>query len=170
MADFDQIYHWVLTNNKAEQSGTIWLEGKKKFKIQTENQLIVCDGTTVWTYSQNTNQVLIDNVQNANDITLPGDIMLNFLGKYRPIYIDKEKLNGVECHKIELDAKNDDEFIQKVIVWVGKKDLIVHQIEQIDLNNNENIYRLKNIQFDVQFAKEFFKYIPPDSVEVIDMR
>ncbi|NOZ60613.1 MAG: outer membrane lipoprotein carrier protein LolA [Calditrichaeota bacterium] len=169
-ADFEQTYYWVLTDNTAVQRGTIWLEGKDKFKIQTENQLIVSDGKTVWTYSKNTNQALIDNVQKAEDITLPGDVMLRFLDKYRATYIGEERADGIACQRLELTANSGDQFIQKVILWVGKKDPIVRQIEQIDLNKNTSTYHLKGIEFDTPFAKDFFHYSPPDSVEVIDMR
>ena len=169
-ADFEQTYYWVLTDNKAEQFGTIWLEGKDKFKIQTENQVIVSDGKTVWTYSKNTNQVLIDNVQKTEDITLPGDIMLNFLDEYKAIYTGKEKLKKILCHRLEMTAKDENQFIQKVILWVGNDDLVVHQIEQIDLNKNTNTYYLKSIEFNKPFDDNFFHYEPGDSVEVIDMR
>ena len=169
-ADFEQTYYWVLTDNKSEQYGTIWLEGKTKFKIQTENQLIVSDGKTVWTYSKTTNQVLIDDVQKTDDITLPGDIMLTFLDKYDPVYIGEELTNGIKCHRLELTSKTDDQFIQKIILWIGNKDLEVKKIQQIDLNKNKNTYVLKSIQFDVLFPKDFFQYSPPDSVEIIDMR
>lgn len=169
-ADFEQTYYWVLPDTKSEQYGTIWLEGKTKFKIQTENQLIVSDGKTVWTYSKTTNQVLIDEVQKADDITLPGDIMLTFLDKYDPIYIGEELINGIKCHRLELTSKTDDQFIQKIVLWISIRDLIVKKIQQIDLNKNKNTYVLKSIKFDVLFPKDFFHYVPPDSVEVIDMR
>ena len=169
-ADFHQTFHWVLTNTKSEQNGTIWLEDKEKFKIKTETQLVVSDGKTIWTYSQSTNQVLIDNVQKAEDITLPRDILLNFSDKYQATFVKEEKLNGEDCFVIELNSKTDDNFIKKMTIWVSQKRLVVKKIVQTDLNNNLNTYILSNIQFDVLLEDNFFKYNIPDSVEVIDMR
>jgi len=146
--DFLQTFHWKLTENISEQKGTIWLEGKEKFKIESEDQTIVSDGTTVWIYSNANNQVLIDKVANAEDINLPRDILLNFSDT----------------------SRMDDQFIKQIKIWIETKKMILVKIEQTDLNKNVSSYLLSNFKTNVPISANFFKYEIPDTVEVIDMR
>ncbi len=167
---FSQRYYWKLTDNVSMQNGTIWLEGKEKFKIQTNGQEIVSNGEVVWTYSKTNNQVLIDNVAHSEDIKLPREILLDFKEDYQPVYLIEEMLAEVNCHLIRLLPKKKENFIKEIRVWIDKKRLVVKQIEQTDLNNNVNTYTLSDIEFDVDLKSNFFTYQAPDSVEVIDMR
>ncbi|HDP98313.1 MAG TPA: outer membrane lipoprotein carrier protein LolA [bacterium] len=169
-SDYKQVFYWKLTDNIAEQQGVIWLQGKEKFRIETENQTIVSDGKTLWTYSRATGQVIVDNVQNSEDINLPKDILLNFSDEYRASYISDELIDKDKCHLIELRPSSGDQFIKLIKIWIHIKDMIVIKIEQTDLNDNTNTYWLSNIEFNLPLKDSFFKYVVPDSVEVIDMR
>ncbi len=168
--NFLQLFYWKLTDNKAEQSGTIWLEGKEKFKILTDNQLIISDGNTIWTFSKTTNQVIVDNLQSAEDVDLPKDILLNFSDKYHAEYIQDEKIDGIDFHLIKLTSKTEENFVREMRIWIDIKEKTVNKIEQLDLNNNTNTYLLRDFIFNVDLGAKFFKFEIPDSVEVIDMR
>ncbi|MCD4664383.1 MAG: outer membrane lipoprotein-sorting protein, partial [Bacteroidales bacterium] len=150
--------------------GVIWLEGKEKFKIQTEDQLIITNGKAIWTYSKANNQVIVDKVKNAEDINLPRDILLNFSDQYKAHYIKEEKVDNQDCHVLGFTAKTDDKFINQMKIWIDSKKTLVIKIEQIDLNENVNTYLLSNIEFDLSLPAKFFSYKIPESVEVIDMR
>ena len=163
-------FHWKLTENISEQKGTIWLEGKEKFKIESEDQTIVSDGTTVWIYSNANNQVLIDKVANAEDINLPRDILLNFSDDYESLYVKEEKIENQNCFLIELTSRMDDQFIKQIKIWIETKKMILVKIEQTDLNKNVSSYLLSNFKTNVPISANFFKYEIPDTVEVIDMR
>jgi len=168
--DFTQTFNWKLTGNISEQSGTIWLEGKEKFKIITEDQTIVSDGETIWTYSKINKQVIIDKVTNAEDINLPRDILLNFSDQYESLYVKNEKVDNTDCYFIELSSKEDDMFIKQMKLWIEIKKMSLLKIEQIDLNENVNTYFLSNFQTNSPISSKFFKYEVPDTLEVIDMR
>ena len=170
-AEFTQTFHWILADNINEQHGTIWLKGKEKFKIVTEDQTIVSNGKTIWTYSQFNNQVIIDDLEKSGeDIRLPKDLFFKYSEQYKPSYVDRETVFNQECDVLELTAKTEDIFIKYMKMWINKKTLIPIKILQIDLNKNENTYFLKNIELNKPLEDNFFDYKIPDSVEVIDMR
>ena len=170
-AEFTQMFHWILADNINEQHGTIWLKGKEKFKIVTEDQTIVSNGKTIWTYSQFNNQVIIDDLEKSGeDIRLPKDLFFKYSEQYKPSYVDRETVFNQECDVLELTAKTEDIFIKYMKMWINKKTLIPIKILQIDLNKNENTYFLKNIELNKPLEDNFFDYKIPDSVEVIDMR
>ncbi|UCE05631.1 MAG: outer membrane lipoprotein chaperone LolA [bacterium] len=170
-AEFIQTFHWKLADNVHEQKGKIWLKGNEKFRIETEDQTIVSDGKTIWTYSQFNNQVIIDNLDKSNeDVRLPKDIFFKYSEQYRPVYLQDDKIDNQDCHVLELRAKTEDVFIKYMKIWINTKILVPIKIEQVDLNNNTNTYILKNIQINKSMGNNFFVYKVPDSVEIIDMR
>lgn len=169
-AEFVQTFHWKLADNTNQQKGTVWLKGKDQFRIQTPDQVVVCNGRTLWTYSDFNKQVIIDHVDKSKEVTLPRDIFLVYSEQYRPFYVGVEKIEGEECTVLELVSKSEDQFIKQMKIWVHSRWLLPIKIEQLDLNNNENTYQLSNIEIDTPLAAGLFEYQPPPGIEVIDMR
>lgn len=169
-AEFVQTAYWKLADNIHEQKGSIWLKGNDKFKIETPDQVIMSNGKTLWTFSQFNNQVIIENMIRSKDVSLPKDLFLTYSEQYQSKYIGEELVENEHCSVIELTGKTEDLFIKTIKVWINTKLWVPIKIEQHDLNSNTNAYVLKNIQLDVPMADHFFEYIPPASVEIIDMR
>lgn len=169
-ADFTQIAYWKLADNTHEQTGSIWLKGKEKFKIVTPDQSIIANGTTLWTFSEFNKQVIIENMTKSKDVSLPRDLFLKYSEQYQSKYLGEEVVDNANCYIIGLTGKTEDLFIKSIKIWINMKLWVPAKIEQQDLNNNKNAYLLKNIQIDEPIADAFFDYTPPESVEVIDMR
>ena len=111
-AEFDQTSYWKLADNVQEGHGKIWLKDKDKFRIETQDQIIVSDGKTIWTFSQFNNQVIIHKVEKSGEeIRLPNDIFFKYSEDYIPVYLKDEKINNKDCFVLELRAKTKDIFI-----------------------------------------------------------
>ena len=169
-ADFVQTAYWKLADNYHEQSGSIWLKGKDKFKIETKDQSIIANGTTIWTFSAFNNQVIIEKMTKSGDIKLPGDIFLTYSEQYESKYAGEEVIDNDNCHVIDLTGKTDDLFIKTIKIWISMKSGMPVKIEQLDLNGNKNTFILTNMVLDDPVPDDFFDFKPPESAEVIDMR
>jgi len=170
-AEFSQTSYWKLADNVHEQKGKIWLKDTDKFRIETEDQTVVSDGKTIWTYSQFNNQVIIDKAEKSGEeIRLPKDIFFKYSENYNQLYLREAKIEDQPCHVLELRAKTEDIFVKYMKIWINVKVFIPIKIEQIDINDNSNSYLLKNIQMNETITDNLFIYKVPDSVEVIDMR
>jgi len=170
-ADFNQSSYWKLADDVHQQNGKIWLKGKDKFKIETEDQTVVSDGKTIWTHSKFNNQVIIDNVEKSGeDVRLPKDIFFKYSEDYTPEFVQDEKIDDQECCVIELRAKTEDIFIKYMKIWINLKLSVPVKIEQVDINGNTITYLLSNIQVNDTINDDLFGYKVPDSVEIIDMR
>lgn len=170
-AEFTQSSHWKLADNVHEQKGKIWLKGKDKFRIETPDQTVACDGKAIWTYSQFNNQVIIDKVaKSEEEIRLPRDIFFKYSEDYTPIYVQDEKIENQDCAVLELRAKTEDIFIKYMKIWINKKMSVPMKIEQLDINNNSNNYFMMNIDINKAIDDNFFVFQVPDSVEIIDIR
>jgi len=169
-ADFKQQFKWKLAGETQENVGKILLKDNDKFRIETEDQVIVSDGATLWTFSKMNNQVIIDNLSNADEVVLPREIFLRFSKKYKPLLLGKETLNNTECYVIQLIAESEDVFIKEMKLWIDKTNWLTQKIEQVDINKNITIYSLTNINTDLQIEDKAFDYKIPPNVEIIDMR
>ncbi|MFZ5516764.1 MAG: LolA family protein [Candidatus Zhuqueibacterota bacterium] len=169
-ASFTQEFQWKLAENIHQQQGTIWLKGKDKFKIETQDQVVVSDGVNVWTYSAANKQVIIDLVDKSADITLPKDLLLSYSKRYIPKYLSIEKIGAIDCHVIELTSDMEDIFITYMKIWINSDTLIPAKIQQTDLNENINTYILSGIEIDTPMPDDLFHYKSQSDVEVIDMR
>lgn len=169
-AEFEQVFHWELTDELQTLSGQIWLGTENKYRIETKDQILVTDGVSAWTLSKVSNQVVIDNLGKSKDSPLLRDLLLQYSQNYQPRYVGTEKIGENDCHVLELQAKTEDAFVRIVMLWVDKKNYTVYRIKQIDINGNSNTYSLLGINFNVKIPAETFKFVKPEGAEVIDMR
>jgi len=169
-AQFTQEFQWKLAENVHHQQGTIWLKGKDKFKIETQDQVVVSDGVTVWTYSVANKQVIIDTIDKSADITLPKDLLLSYSKSYIPKYLSIEKIGNADCHVVELTSDVEDLFIRYMKIWINTETFIPAKIQQTDLNENINTYLLSGIEIDIPMSDDLFQHQSQSDVEVIDMR
>lgn len=169
-ADFEKEYTWALAGETQSLSGKLYLKKGDRYRIETENQTIVTDGKTVWTYSSEKQQVFIDKMEKSQENPLPRDLLVKYTSDFKAQYLRSDKLGAVDCHVLLLTAREEDAFAQSVIVWVDKKTFVALQIEQRDLNDNITIYRLQNLALNAKLGDQLFTFTPPNEAEVIDLR
>lgn len=170
VADFEQVFHWDLTDEVQTLTGKVWLGSDNKYRIETNDQIVVTDGISAWTLSKVSNQVVIDNLGKSKDSPLLRDLLLQYSQDYQPRYVGTEKIDANDCHVLELLAKTEDAYVKSVMLWVDRKNATVYRIKQVDINGNSNTYSLLGITFDAKIPAETFKFSKPEGAEVIDMR
>ena len=169
-AKFEETYIWKLTGEKQSLKGELFLKGEDQFRIITEDQIIVSDGKSLWTYSKPSNRVLIDKLSNSKDALLPRQILFQYTRDYTAQISGEEKIFGEPCYLLIFEASTGDIFIPKIKVWVDKKAWLPRKVEQIDLNGNKTIYLLRKIEVGVALNKDLFRFAVPKGTEVIDLR
>lgn len=169
-ADFEQVYNWVLAGETQTLKGTIFLKSGNKYRIETEGQIIVTDGKTVWTYSETNQQVIIDLLSKSGENPLPKDLLFRYSEEYIPHLAAEEKLDGKKTYILNLVPKDKEAFIKSMKIWVDASSWLTVKIEQVDINDNINTYHVRNIEQNIQLDTSLFTLkIPPDT-EVVDLR
>lgn len=169
-AEFDQTYKWELAGETQSVHGTLILRAGDNYRIETDAQLIVTDGVTVWTYSKRDSQVIIDYLSKSEDNPLPKDLLFKYSEEYVPHLVGQEMLDGENTYVLNLVPKEEESFIKSMKIWVDTSNWFTVKIEQVDINDNVNIYRVKNIQENVQLPPTLFKFEIPKNAEVVDLR
>ena len=167
---FQQTYIWQLTGEEQSLKGELLLQGENRFHITTEDQVIVSDGQTLWTYSKPSHRVLIDRLSDSDNTLLPQQILFQYTKSYFSKTIGEESMSGKNCAVVMFTTETGDVFFPEVRVWIEQDTWIPRKVEQIDINDNRTIYELNSVQFDLPVDLTVFNFIVPEGAEVIDMR
>lgn len=169
-ANFKQIYVWKLAGETQTLEGTLLLKSGDRYRIETNDQIIVTDGKKVWTYSKANNQVIIDVLTKSDENKLPKDLLFRYSEDYVPHYIGEEEVDGRKTYLLNLVPKDQDAFIKSMKIWVDASDWLTIKISQTDLNDNVNTYFVTNIEDNVDLPNSLFSFQIPPGAEVIDLR
>jgi len=168
--DFEQQYTWSLAGETQVLNGTLYLKKGDRYRVETPNQMIITDGKTVWTYSVDKKQVIVDHLEKSKDNPLPRDLVLKYTHDFKPRLLRSEKIGAADCYVLALTPRDEDAFVQTVTAWIDKSTWLALRIEQVDINDNKTVYLLKNAQRNLPLADGLFSLNIPDDVEVVDMR
>jgi len=169
-AEFSQTFYWSLAEEEEQNSGKIYIGKKDAFRIETPHQLIVSDGKSVWTLSTIEKQVIIDYLDPNEGSYLPHHLFVNYHKDYDVELIGLEVFESRQCYHITLKSQSPDVFIQKLDVWVDKKEWLTRKLTYFDANENSTTYIINKITLLTNSNNDLFHYIPDDSIEVVDLR
>lgn len=168
-ADFEREVVWELAGETRTVKGSLYLTSDDKYRIETDEQLVVTDGKKVWTFSHLQNYVLVDHLDKSKGGQLPRDILLQYANLYNSEYLGEEKLDGNKVYVLKLLPKDEEELIVSMKVWVDADKLYTRKIEQVDINENINRYMVSNVKENIELDDSLFYFVVPDGAEVVDM-
>ncbi|KPL00949.1 MAG: hypothetical protein AMJ91_02510 [candidate division Zixibacteria bacterium SM23_73_3] len=155
------------TENRIE--GKMVLKNPDKFKIQTKEETIVCDGEFVWTYSVENQQVIKNLVDRSENLFKPLQYLSNFRSEYIPRLKGEEEIDRTKCFKLVLSPKKDEVFIKKMTIWVDKKHLLARKLKYKDSNDNEIVLIFHHIKTNRKIKDSEFIFQAPPGVEELDL-
>jgi len=158
--------------SKIEQSfsGTLRMKKPNRYRVETEYQTLVTDGTTVWSFSPVNKQVLIDRYKETNDSFTPEQILLNLPANYYATLIPPEAGSDKSMVALKLVPKDDQSFIKSMKVWVDEGTWVVKKVEMIDVNDTEKTYTVQEIKINTNLKDTTFAFTAPPGTEVVDLR
>lgn len=142
------------------------------YRLEMEDQVVINNGNTVWTYLPDVNEVNIDTYSPDEDEISPSKIYDAYKKGYKYLYIgdDVEKKEAVDV--IDLVPNNKDAQFFKIRLFISKKDKSLKGWTMFDKSGNQYKYTIENFKGNLNlkdslFAFDTTKY--PD-VEVVDLR
>ncbi len=153
-----------------KKSGVIFVQGDS-YRIEMEGQVIISDGKTIWTYLEDSEEVMISDVDEGDESISPTQILTKYNDSYKAKFGQDKKYKNSHLKEIclkPIDRKN----FEKMSVLVNASKLSLESFSVYDVNGNVFTYHIINLQSDIDlpvgtFTFDTSKY--PD-VEVIDMR
>ncbi|HEY3429768.1 MAG TPA: outer membrane lipoprotein carrier protein LolA [Cyclobacteriaceae bacterium] len=156
---------------KEEFKGKISVKGDK-FRLVMEEQEVINNGTTVWTYLPAAKEVNIDNYDpNSEDIN-PSKIYEVYKKGYKYLHMGDKTEGGVPCEEIDLVPEKKDAQFFKIKMIINKKDKSIQSWTMFDKGGNKYKYTISKFTPNVTIADTFFTFDPKKypGVEIIDLR
>ena len=167
--DFDFKYENELEDIREKKSGKIIIENEK-FKLEIDDQIIVCNGKDQWIYSKETNEVQILEYDRTNEFMNPKNLLNIYEQGYNYRYDKEIEIDSKFYHLIDLFPNEENNEIIKISLAISKDENMVKKIEAFESNGAIYIYTViksrynrKNLKFDFDTSKY-------ENIYIIDLR
>jgi outer membrane lipoprotein carrier protein len=169
-ARFTQHVKFGFSQIEQDFAGSLTMKKPNKYRVESEQQTLVTDGTTVWAYSPTNKQVLIDRYK-ENQNTLSADrFLLHLPANYYATLLGTEKSGDVRRVTLKLVPKDDQSFVKSMKVTIDEGSWIVRKVEIVDVNDTETTYTVLDVKVNTHVKDGLFTFTPPPGTEVVDLR
>lgn len=175
MGAFEANFSYKLTNEvdniNEEFKGKMTVKGDK-YRLTLPEQEVINNGTTLWTYLPDANEVNIDNYDPSSEDVNPSKIFEIYKKDFKYLYLKDEMVGGVLCEVIDLVPEKTDAQFFKIRMNISKKDKSVKSFTMFDKGGNRYTYSITELDPNIKVDDSFFTYDPKKhpGVEIIDLR
>lgn len=154
-----------------EFGGKITVKGEM-YKLEMDDQVVINNGATVWTYLPDANEVNIDTYNPDEDEISPSKIYDAYKKGYKYLYVGEEKVNGTPVSVIDLVPNDKDAQFFKIKLFIAKNDKSLKNWIMFDKSGNQYKYSIKNFKSDLSLKDSTFSFDATQypGVDVIDLR
>jgi outer membrane lipoprotein-sorting protein len=153
-----------------EKKGSLLLSGDK-YRLTVAGQVVICDGKTIWTYIEESNEVQINTLDNKDDALTPSKLLTSYNANYKSKIIKDNTQTDLNVETLELIPNVSKNFI-KAVVAIDKMKKQVRSFSLYDKNGNIFTYKIIKFQTDLPVNPNDYTFDKSKfpGVEVIDMR
>jgi outer membrane lipoprotein-sorting protein len=175
IANFEASLATLMTNEtegvKEEVKGKITVKGEK-FRLLLDDQEIVNNGTTVWTYLPSAKEVNIDNFDPNSDDINPVKIFDIYKKGFRYLFLGEKTEGGQVYEEIDLVPEKKNAQYFKIKMMIAKKDKSIHSWTMFDKAGNRYKYLITKFTPNLKIDDSFFNFDAKKypGVEIIDVR
>jgi len=157
-------------NIDEKKSGKIFVSGDK-YRIEMPGQTIISDGKTLWTYIEDSQEVMVSNMEDSDQTISPTKILTSYNDDYDAKFDKDATYKNSNLKLIDLKPSEGKNF-EKMSVLINEKKLELENFSVYDQNGNVFTYHIINLKPNVKLPSGTFTFDSkkyPD-VEVVDMR
>lgn len=174
-ADFTQISNNKSLGQDIKAEGTVLLKkgGKMRWDYKSPSpQQIVSDGSSLWVYTPELNQVNKGDAPKA--LAGPAGSFLAGLGRVREEFTVRflnpaAKVDGAGRYVVDLTPKNPTPFLTRLVLAVDPKDFIVRQAVLYDQLGNAVTMNFTRVVTNTGLADTLFAFTPPKGAAVVPL-
>lgn len=162
--DYDMSNETIAVTESA--SGTAYMQGDA-YKLEVEGQQIISDGKTMWTYLPDSEEVMISNPSNDENIITPIKLLTTYDKDYTMKYA-KSNEKGIKV----VEMSNPKGEFSKVTLKINEAKLEIVSATISNRSGDAFTIKIKKTVFDQNLEAKFFTFDEKahPKVDVIDMR
>ena len=167
-------FSYTMDNKEANinetTNGTLIVSGDK-YRLNIAGQEIICDGTTLWNYMADSQEVQINEASGEGGFS-PNKLLSTYSDDYTSTKDVDIKINGKNYFQLLLKPREDNSSIEYVRLIVNAEKMHLKSFIMYDFDGNVFTYDLKQFITNSELPENTFSFIVADypNVEVIDMR
>ena len=175
-AHFVKQHYWRVMDQHQEVKGKLLVQRPDQFRMDSDVQVVVSDGKTVWHYAPANAQVLVsdytamENDRNYEKLLFDLIFWGGYDENYVPVYTGEEKIDRKTCYAVDLLAKKEDTYIHKIRLWIDKRLYLVRQVEYRNIHEDVTTFVLSDLKVNKKARPDQFTFHVPGGVELIDLR
>jgi outer membrane lipoprotein-sorting protein len=167
---FTQISKFPISRLEQHVSGLLQMKKGNRYRVETDEMVVVTDGETVWSYSRANNQVLIDHFKMDDRGFSPERILSAAPGDFTPTLIGRDRIGPYETYVLKLIPPGEPGFVRSMKLWISESDYLTRKVEMIDANGKETTYQVNDLRINAGLADARFSYTAPEGADVVDLR
>jgi outer membrane lipoprotein carrier protein len=150
--------------------GTLFVKGDK-YRLLIAGQVVICDGTSTWTYIKDADEVQINSVDNSEDAITPNKLLTSYNKDYKSKFVKESFQYGTTVNIIDLTPIEGKSFSSVRVILDKVKDQLL-EITIFDKNGSTYTYIINKFEPDIPVNDSQFAYSKTEfpGADVVDMR
>lgn len=131
---------------------------KGMFLIKFQDQHIYCNGTVLWTYLVESQELTISNFEPEEAVINPSNVYDIYKEGFTYAYKRQDNINGEMVHVVELTSTDSDSDFTNVIMYIGQKDSFLKAWDLIDYAGVKTAFEVSAFKPSVTFPEGYFEF------------
>jgi len=154
--------------------GSIKIKGQKYcVELPDVGLTVFSDGTTLWNYMKDGNQVTISNIEDeGSELMDPSAIFSIYEKGFDSKFIAEKKAGGKKVYQIDLFPDSDEHDVSRITLLIDKSTMMIHSALLYGTDGNLYGIEVKKLESNKDFPDSEFVFDASKygDVEIIDFR
>lgn len=160
---------FVQTSGGQRLTGRLQVRGEA-FRMTIGQQTLVTDGRTLWSYSPDDEQVVVQAYDARQTGFSIGQLFTDYLRVFRPVGATRATIGGVRHDVLTLRPRDSGSTVRDATLYVRSADAIPTRVRVRDTNGTLHAFDLSRVQLNTTLPASTFRFTPPRGTEVVDLR
>ena len=160
---------FVQTAGGQRLQGTLSVR-RDAFRLDLGNQVLVTDGGTLWSYSRDDEQVVVQDYDPARVGFSVGQLFTDYLDVFRVTAASRATIGGVRHDVLTLRPRRSGSSVRDATLYVRSSDAVPTRVRVHDTGGGTLAFDLRDVERNVRLPASTFRFSAPSGTEVVDLR
>lgn len=160
---------FVQTAGGQRLQGTLSVR-RDAFRLDLGNQVLVTDGGTLWSYSRDDEQVVVQDYDPARVGFSVGQLFTDYLDVFRVTAASRATIGGVRHDVLTLRPRQSGSSVRDATLYVRSSDAVPTRVRVHDTNGGTLAFDLRDVERNARLPASTFRFSAPSGTEVVDLR